>query len=279
MPNLGGGKKKLDLSSSRHSSSEKSKPASKSTKKSAESAQGEKVDAARRRSLLDSQGDDFDDESEEDDDDSVIEQSLNRKREGTALNFKFIGLAALIVICLIVFFLVGKSLVSKQPQEEVPVVSSSVSSTSEQVAEPEQTIPDSSLGTQDFTQDTTMTSDSELTDASDFTKDLYGLTTRVDYTVASIQNATDFVSYTKYRGTWGGGLELYYLECEYKESKYVIQVPFKYYKELDDTGIVPVKMEVLRIVDNSSSTGYLTIVSYMCLDEATLAAVLKTQNK
>ena len=76
----------------------------------------------------------------------------------------------------------------------------------------------------------------------------------------------------------GRSLELYYLDAEYKGKKYVIQVPFKYYKELDDSGIIPVKMEVLRIQSETDGT-YLSVVSYMCLDEKTLENVLKTQNK
>lgn len=135
----------------------------------------------------------------------------------------------------------------------------------------------SDIGTQDFTQNTTMESNSPLTNPDQFLEDLYGLTTNVDYTVKNISNATDFVEYTKYRGTWGGGIELYWLNVKYKGRPYVIQVPFRYYKELSETGIVPVKMEVLQIVGSDGDDR--TVISYMELDEETLKAVLKTQQK
>lgn len=132
------------------------------------------------------------------------------------------------------------------------------------------------LGTQDFTGNTNMKTSDRLDDPDMFVEDIYGLTTRVDYTVNSITNVADFVSYTKHRGTWGGGLELYWLEATYKNNKYVIQIPFKYYKELDETGIVPVKMEVLSI-EGATPNEPLTVISYMCLDEETLKEILKSQ--
>ena len=58
----------------------------------------------------------------------------------------------------------------------------------------------------------------------------------------------------------------------------VVQVPFKYYKELDDIGIVPVSMEVLTIT-NQADGANLTVISYMCLDEKVLQEVLKQQSK
>lgn len=135
-----------------------------------------------------------------------------------------------------------------------------------------------SLGFKDFTDSTNMVSDSNLSNPDTYVEDLYGLTTVVNYTVLGIRDSYDFVSYEKKRGTWGGGLELYWLEAEYKGSKYSIQVPFKYYKELDASGIVPVRMEVLE-VKGSTSTETLTVVSYMCLDEKVLESVLKNQGK
>lgn len=134
------------------------------------------------------------------------------------------------------------------------------------------------VGTQNFAEDTTMETDPVLTDAEEYTKDIYGLTTRIDYSVDKILDVTDFVEYEKHRGTWGGGLELYWLEASYKGAKYVVQVPFKYYKELDDEGIVPVKMEVLTI-DGEADGDDRTVISYMCLDEDTLESVMKTQAK
>lgn len=223
----------------------------------------------------------FGDEGEEDDsDDEIIQESIQAKSNNSDKNIKYIiaGVAVLlVVVVLFIIILSGKKKdVEDTPNQEQPQTSSSAIS-SDVEAEPE--IPDDpNLGTQNFLKDTNNKADVDLTNPDDFTKDLYGLTLRVDYNVSKIQDASDFVNYTKRRGTWGGGLELYYLDVVYKGSKYVIQVPFKYYKELDETGIVPVKMEVLRIESETDGT-YLSVVSYMCLDEKTLQSVLKTQVK
>lgn len=133
------------------------------------------------------------------------------------------------------------------------------------------------VGTQDFTQNTNMTTDSKIGDAEEFVEDIYGLTVRVDYTVDKILSVSDFVEYEKKRGTSGGGLEIYWLDATYKGSSYKIQVPFKYYKELDTTGIVPVKMEVLYIDGEHDDSR--VIISYMCLDEKTLEDVMDSQSR
>ena len=121
-----------------------------------------------------------------------------------------------------------------------------------------------------------MTTSNELNDIDEELEDLFGLSLRVDYTVSKIETITDFVNYEKKRGTWGGGLEVYYLDATYHGNKYFVQVPYKYYKELEDTGIVPVSMEVLRINSNTgTSDDERVVVSYMKLDSKTLESVMK----
>lgn len=209
-------------------------------------------------------------------DDEIIEESLNHQKSGEISTTKKLIFGGATVLAVIVVFLLLRGTIFKKQEPPADISTQTLTETEDPNAGP--IIGSSGVGTQDFTTDTTMRSDSPLTDPNDFLKDIYGLTLRVDYTVAEIQNAADFVSYTKHRGTWGGGLELYWLDCTYKDAQYSVQVPFKYYKELDDTGIVPVKMEVLRI-KSETSNDYLTVISYMCLDEQTLKSILKTQTK
>lgn len=219
---------------------------------------------------------DEEDDEEDEDEDEIITSSMRNGGGNSKLLFA-VG-AVVVVLIVVVGFVLFKGRGGKEPDPGLQQPVQTEPSGSEPNPEPGTIGTDPSLGTQDFTQDTNNKSDSPMTDPDQFTKDIYGLTTRVDYSVAQIQEAADFVSYEKHRGTWGGGLELYYLDAVYKGTKYVVQVPFKYYKELDDVGIIPVKMEVLRI-KNETGDGYLTVVSYMCLDEETLKAVLKTQSK
>lgn len=138
------------------------------------------------------------------------------------------------------------------------------------------TSPKDNLGIQNFTENTNMTTSNKLDDIDEDLEDMFGLSLRVDYTVSKIETITDFVNYEKKRGTWGGGLEVYYLDATYRGNKYFVQVPYKYYKELEDTGIVPVSMEVLRINSNTgTSDDERVVVSYMKLDSKTLESVMK----
>lgn len=227
--------------------------------------------------------DDDDDENEEnEDDDEIIQAAVRDKGNNKGNNMIFIVGAVLIVIIVIAAFLLfGKG--KDEPSLGDGSSSSSSSTSSSQdtstqnPSSSEPATPDG-VGIQDFLQDTNNISDSPLTDPEEYVKDIQGLTTRVDYEVQAITSAVDFVNYTKHRGTWGGGLELYWLDCTYKDTKYVIQVPFKYYKELDVSGIVPVKMELLSIKEPTQGD-LLSIISYMELDEATLQTVLKANQK
>lgn len=226
-------------------------------------------------------------ENQEDEDEDILSDIPERGQGKSKLLNIVVGIAVVIVVVFVfLVFLSGRDrdeggIVqnptenSEQEQDyqsgnEYPTDGNSVSN-DEGSAQP-------GVGTQDFTANTNMTTSDTLTDPDKFIEDIYGLTTRVDYTVNSISEVADFVSYEKHRGTWGGGLELYWLDATYKNSHYVIQVPFEYYKELDDTGIVPVRMEVLTI-NGSTPDEKLTVISYMCLDEEVLKDILKDQSK
>ena len=282
MPNLG--ERKLDLSSVKN----RKQAAGSKPKQTARPspAPPPKKPRASANSLMNTNtrghqkdGDDDDEDGPEDEDeDDIISESIKDRNEGNNKLIFIIGCVVVAIVVIVAFILFsGRN--KQNPGDIQPPTQSATDPNEQQPATPPEIGNDPSVGTQDFTQNTQNTSTSPMTDPENFTKDIYGLTTRVDYTVAKIQEAADFVSYTKHRGTWGGGLELYYLDATYKGYTYKVQVPFKYYKELDETGIVPVRMEVLRIQPDTGGDNYLTIVSYMCLDEETLKTVLKSQSK
>lgn len=189
-------------------------------------------------------------------------------------------IAAIVVALIIIVVIVTLVLKSKKKPEEVPQQQPPI----EQQKPTEQPTPSTTpspspadnLGIQDFTGDTNMTTSNKVDDIDEDLEDLFGLSLRVDYTVSKIETITDFVNYEKKRGTWGGGLEVYYLDATYHGNKYFIQIPYKYYKELEDTGIVPVSMEVLRINSNTGTNDdERVVVSYMKLDSKTLETVMK----
>lgn len=273
MPDLGGGipKKSLDLSDVDLGNEADAKPKKKAqpapSRPQGNGAAQRAVDKAKQKATLFS----VDDEDDDDDEDEVIQASLNAKKNNK-VDPKLLGIGGIAVVVILIFCFVLFG--GKEEEEPVTTKPTTQQTTKPSSSSSNKNNTDSGLGIQDFTQNTTMTSSSPLSNPNGYVEDINGLTTQVNYNVTSIQSGVvDFVNYTKKRGTWGGGLELYWLDCTYKGNQYVIQVPFKYYKELDDTGIVPVKMEVLYVKQPTGET--LTIVSYMCLDEATLKAVLK----
>lgn len=210
------------------------------------------------------------DTEEDDDDDDILSDVESKGKNKNNMLFIVVGAIAIVVVVLLFLLFSG---VGRRSQP-APIETGPQSTV---VPTPQATpgLPDG-IGTQDFSQNTTMTTSDTLTNPDAFVEDIYGLSTRVDYTVNRISNVADFVSYEKHRGTWGGGLELYWLDVTYQNKKYVIQVPFEYYKELDDVGIVPVRMEVLTIEGNTP-TENLTVISYMCLDEEVLQDILDEQ--
>ena len=259
---------KLDLSADRKQSS-KNKAAEAKAKAKAKAAEAAENDG-------------------DDDDDDILDSVPDKK---SSKNNLLIGAIGVIIVAVLVlaFLLFGGKRSNPQDtpidppavQQQDPNIAQNEQQQQTQQQQQQQTqdyeTPDG-LGTQDFTQNTTMQNGNILTNPDEYVEDLYGLTTRVDYTVDRISFIADFVSYEKHRGTWGGGLELYWLDATYKGNKYVVQVPFQYYKELDNTGIVPVKMEVLSIKGSVDGEN-LSVISYMCLDEATLKDILKQQTK
>lgn len=276
MPNLKSGEdKKLDLSASRkrkikaaEEDSEKLEIKKSSTSRVLTDT-ASSMQSARHRIMQSDRL--LEDDEDDDDEDEIIQESLktDSKKGISPVMMTLVGV--ILVLVIIVGFVVLRNTFSRE-EDPIPSSPPQIEST-----DPGPTGPDSpGIGTQDFTGDTNMTSNSVLTDPDNFVKDLYGLTLQTDYTVSAIQSAADLVNYKKCRGTWGGGIELYYLDVIYRDTKYVIQVPFKYYKELDDEGIVPVKMEVLRI-KSATSDDYLSVISYMTLDEDTLKSILKAQ--
>lgn len=281
MPQLGNGKRGIDLSQTR--AARANKGGSKTTTQRKAQAADQRANAERMAGkVAASKSTILDDDEEEDEEDEEILGSSGGKDAGGSTK-KIVGIIAVPVVVIVAVVLMVSVLrgmrgnnpgtaETSPPTESGQVNTAQPGETQDPSAEP--SLP---VGMQDFTQNTTMQSSSTPEDPANFTKDINGLTTQVNYTVDRIYDAADFVSYEKHRGTWNAGLELYWLDAEYRGKKYTIQVPFKYYKELDDIGIIPVKMEVLSIKsDIDGST--LTVVSYMCLDEKVLEQIQKTQN-
>lgn len=136
----------------------------------------------------------------------------------------------------------------------------------EEPKEPESAIPEASMedspnginpGLPDTEKGKQNINNGELSDTQNFLMDINGNKIPSNYEVEKIVMETDFVSYEKQRGSTADGIELLWLDAEYKGQPYTIQIPFKVWKELDPTGITVVDMEVLYLKED------LKVISYM----------------
>lgn len=98
-----------------------------------------------------------------------------------------------------------------------------------------------------------------IEDASGFLVDINGNKIPENYTTEKIVTETDFISYVKKRGITADGIELLWLDAEYKGQPYTVQVPFKIWKELDSQGITVVEMEVLYLQDDAKVISYMKV--------------------
>jgi hypothetical protein len=84
-----------------------------------------------------------------------------------------------------------------------------------------------------------------------FVKDLSGADVKeifVDRTVTLIR---DFVSYVKHRAVTDEGIELYWLEGDYKGKKCKMDIKYNHFKTLADTGVVMCDIEVVETTEGN----------------------------
>ncbi len=146
---------------------------------------------------------------------------------------------------------------SLDKKEETPTVQKPSSPTASMEDQPNTVnpgLPDPNKGKQNVNTGT-------LEDPQEFLMDINGNEIPQNYQVKKIVSETDFVSYVKKRGLTADGVELLWLDAEYKGLPYSVQVPFKIWKELDPQGITVVDMEVLYL------DGDAKVISYMKVKE------------
>lgn len=96
--------------------------------------------------------------------------------------------------------------------------------------------------------------------ADDVLKDINGVDISAIYNVVSRDYVYDYVSYVAKRGIIDDGMEIYWLEADYKGKKYRIQVPYFYFKDFDETGVCRVQIEVLNIEGGGKVISYMQVV-------------------
>lgn len=97
-------------------------------------------------------------------------------------------------------------------------------------------------------QDATSSTSAVVYSASDYIKDLNGLDVPAIYNVKSISYVHDYANYERKRAIIDRGMEMYWMDLNYKGLKYRAQITYKEYLQLgEDVGIVELNMEVLNL--------------------------------
>ena len=117
------------------------------------------------------------------------------------------------------------------------------------------------VGLPDYNHSDNNTTTATVYSASDYIKDLNGVTIPAIYNVKSRDYIKDFVNYEAKRAIIDDGMELYWLEVSYNEKKYRVQVPFYIFKDLNKTGICAVEIEVLTLQGGEKVISYMQVVT------------------
>lgn len=115
-------------------------------------------------------------------------------------------------------------------------------------------------GEADYSTSSKSKTTSKVFDTDDTLKDINGVDISATYNVTSRDYVYDYVSYVAKRGIIDDGMEIYWLEATYAGKKYRIQVPFYYFKDLNEEGVCRVQMEVLNIEGGGKVISYMQVV-------------------
>ena len=96
--------------------------------------------------------------------------------------------------------------------------------------------------------------------STDTLKDLNGVDIPAVFTVKDIATVTEYVNYEKRRAVMDEGLELYWVEIVYSNKKYRTTISFDIFRQLNNSGICKVEMEVLTLEGGEKVISYMDVV-------------------
>lgn len=96
--------------------------------------------------------------------------------------------------------------------------------------------------------------------ASDFIKDLNGIDVSAVYNVISRDYIYDYVNYTAKRAIIDQGMEMYWLDVVYNDRNYRMQIPFYRFKNMKESGICKVQLELLTLEGGGKIISYMQVV-------------------
>lgn len=184
------------------------------------------------------------------------------KNKNAILTAVIIFIILMIIICLL------KSVKQKQQTPPVSIdtggVTTEFTSTTELVDTSTEVVgnptTDISVGLPEFDPRENGSTSAIVYSATDYIKDLYGADIPAVYNVANRTYIRDFVNYEKKRAIIDEGMELYWLEVQYKGKAYRCQVPYLIFKDLDTTGICVVELEMLTLEGGETVISFMQVV-------------------
>lgn len=116
-------------------------------------------------------------------------------------------------------------------------------------------------GTINYSESNKNTAPAQVFSESDYVKDLEGADVKAIYNVDHREYVESYANYQLRRAIIDDGMELYWLDLDYKGKKYRMQIPFFYAKDLDEAGICKVKMEILYLENGGQVISYMQMAS------------------
>lgn len=230
--------------------------------------------SANRKPKTKAEAVDFD----EDEDDEVELDSTMKKGGGGKTDIKVvilavIGVAVLVVVCMIFLKKDDSAPVTEQPAT-LDSMQDMIDDTVEDV-QPEiitdtegnpvydssgNVIGDDAINPGYVTELDNMSDGSvpaQVFDADDYISDLNGVPISGKYNVESIDYVADYVSYEIKRAVIDSGMEMYWAEIEYEGKKYRAQMSYSDASKFKDKGIARAQLEVLNVVGGGKVISYI----------------------
>lgn len=183
---------------------------------------------------------------------------------------KYVAIGAgAIVVVLLLFLILTRKPTEPETEVEAPTTekAETVEAQDDTVAEDvvqdstQQVEVESNIGVRDLWDDGIYDTPEKVYSASDFISDINGNSVSAIYNVSEKNYITDYVSYVSKRAIVDDGMELYWLEAEYNNKNYRIQIPYQYYVNLGESGICKVNMEVLTLEGGGTIISYMQVIN------------------
>lgn len=147
------------------------------------------------------------------------------------------------LLCMVIVILLIKNGTNKDPNNQDTQQSQGIVQTEQQEEE-------LTAGKADLNKSNGQTiNKAGLTDKEELVTDLNKNIVDKNYNVKYINTKRDYVNYKKHRSVMDKGLEVYWFDVIYLNRHYVMQVPYRYFNEMREEGIIEVDLEVLTLED------------------------------